>query len=371
MKRLGLWVLSKFPRNYFAQVSAMFLSGIVTTPCIPSSYAKTSIMAPMTAQVSEIIGVKPHSRQALGIWFASFACTYVLGCAFLSSSAFVALMMGYMGTTFSWGSWFAATWLWYVIMAVLVFLFCKVYCRPKEKMSGNTSAINERYKALGPISKNEKIGIIIVRVALVLWLTQNVHGIDASVVALLADEAFAACGLLTTTDANAKGQWTIVIFIGGTLSISNLMSSTGCSDWIAHWLGPICVPMLRTPYLFVAVTVILTFLLRFVIVSQICFLPILMCIFLHFFLKQVWVLPVDAVIISIGTSPTPLIKSTTSGLNVTKKGGIETDPDTGKTSREGVFCGGDAATGAATVILAMGAGKTAVKSIDKYIKEKK
>ena len=84
-----------------------------------------------------------------------------------------------------------------------------------------------------------------------------------------------------------------------------------------------------------------------------------------------WVLPVDAVIIAIGTSPNPLIKSTTSGLNVTKKGGIETDPDTGKTSREGVFCGGDAATGAATVILAMGAGKTAAKSIDKYIKEKK
>ena len=84
-----------------------------------------------------------------------------------------------------------------------------------------------------------------------------------------------------------------------------------------------------------------------------------------------WILPVDAVIIAIGTSPNPLIKSTTSGLNVTKKGGIETDPDTGKTSREGVFCGGDAATGAATVILAMGAGKTAAKSIDKYIKEKK
>ena len=84
-----------------------------------------------------------------------------------------------------------------------------------------------------------------------------------------------------------------------------------------------------------------------------------------------WVLPVDAVIIAIGTSPNPLIKSTTSGLNVTKKGGIETDPETGKTSREGVFCGGDAATGAATVILAMGAGKTAAKSIDKYIKEKK
>ena len=83
-----------------------------------------------------------------------------------------------------------------------------------------------------------------------------------------------------------------------------------------------------------------------------------------------WVLDCDAVIIAIGTSPNPLIRSTTEGLAVTRKGGIETDPETGKTSREGVFCGGDAATGSATVILAMGAGKTGAKSIDEYIRSK-
>jgi glutamate synthase (NADPH/NADH) small chain len=83
-----------------------------------------------------------------------------------------------------------------------------------------------------------------------------------------------------------------------------------------------------------------------------------------------WVLPVDAVIIAIGTSPNPLIKSTTEGLTTTRKGGIEAD-DKGQTSREGIFAGGDAVTGAATVILAMGAGKTGAKSIDEYIKNKK
>ena len=82
-----------------------------------------------------------------------------------------------------------------------------------------------------------------------------------------------------------------------------------------------------------------------------------------------WILPCDAVIIAIGTSPNPLIRSTTPNLNITRKGAIETDENK-KTSREGIFCGGDAATGAATVILAMGAGKTAAKSIDEYIKNK-
>lgn len=80
-------------------------------------------------------------------------------------------------------------------------------------------------------------------------------------------------------------------------------------------------------------------------------------------------LDVDCVIMSIGTSPNPLIKSTTKGLETQKWGGIIAD-ENGLTSREGVYAGGDAVTGAATVILAMGAGKTAAAAIDEYIQNK-
>lgn len=82
-----------------------------------------------------------------------------------------------------------------------------------------------------------------------------------------------------------------------------------------------------------------------------------------------FILDVDAVIISIGTSPNPLIKATTKGLDTQKWGGIIADGN-GLTSREGVYAGGDAVTGAATVILAMGAGKTAAAAIDEYIQNK-
>ncbi len=78
---------------------------------------------------------------------------------------------------------------------------------------------------------------------------------------------------------------------------------------------------------------------------------------------------VDTVIMALGTSPNPLIPSTTYGLEINDRGCIITD-ENGQTSREGVFAGGDAVTGAATVILAMGAGKQAAIGIDKYIKEK-
>ena len=81
-----------------------------------------------------------------------------------------------------------------------------------------------------------------------------------------------------------------------------------------------------------------------------------------------FVIELDSVIMSLGTSPNPLIASTTNGLKNNKYGCIVADETTGATSREGVFAGGDAVTGSATVILAMGAGKAAAEAMDKYLK---
>jgi glutamate synthase (NADPH) small chain len=83
-----------------------------------------------------------------------------------------------------------------------------------------------------------------------------------------------------------------------------------------------------------------------------------------------FILEVDTAIIAIGQTPNPLIRTTTDGLQVTRWGGIIIDDATGMTSVPGVFAGGDAVTGAATVITAMGAGKTAAEGIDRYIREK-
>jgi glutamate synthase (NADPH/NADH) small chain len=83
-----------------------------------------------------------------------------------------------------------------------------------------------------------------------------------------------------------------------------------------------------------------------------------------------FVLDIDCAIMAIGTSPNPLIRSTTKGLETNKWGCIVAEEETGLTTREGVYAGGDAVTGAATVILAMGAGKKAAEAIDHAIKNK-
>ena len=81
-------------------------------------------------------------------------------------------------------------------------------------------------------------------------------------------------------------------------------------------------------------------------------------------------LEVDMVIVAIGNTPNPLIRTTTEGLEVNRRGCLVVDEESMRTTREGVYAGGDVVTGAATVILAMGAGKQAARSIDAYISEK-
>jgi glutamate synthase (NADPH/NADH) small chain len=84
-----------------------------------------------------------------------------------------------------------------------------------------------------------------------------------------------------------------------------------------------------------------------------------------------FILDVDVVIVAIGQGPNPILTSTTPDLELKKSGNIVADEETGQTSRNGVFAGGDIVTGAATVILAMGAGRKAAKAIDEYLQTKK
>ena len=279
MKRLALWILTKFPGTYAGQVTAMMLAGVVTTPIIPSSSAKSSMMAPVINQVCEAVGIEKNSKQALGIWFANFMGTNQLGMAFVSGSVYVALMLGFVGETITWGRWITLACVWYVVCIILVYIFARFFCKPKTEQSGNVEFIKEQYKALGKLTTKEKQGIVIVVVALALWLTQSFHGIDAGMVALFADICFIACGLITAPEVGSKAMWTITLFVGGVLSIANFMPTLGVSDWIAAILGPVLSPILSSPYIFVPCLCILTYLLRYVVVSQSCSMAIMVAIF--------------------------------------------------------------------------------------------
>ncbi len=280
MTRLALWTLKKFPGTYSGQVAAMLFSGIILSPVIPANTAKTSMMAPFINQVCEASGIERSSRQALGLWFANFMGTMQLSMGFITGAIGVALMIGFIGESVAWSTWFVRASVWYFTCIALTAVFCLVFCRPAAgQKTANMDFIEASYTALGKMSAKEKQGVVIVLAALILWLTQPFHNVDTGMIAILADVAFIACGLITPYEVGAKGMWPVTIFTGGVLSIAGLMQPLGVPVWLADRIGPLLAPILCSPWVFVPCLCMITYLLRYVIVSQVCSMTIVIAVF--------------------------------------------------------------------------------------------
>ncbi len=272
-RRIALRILLFFPESYTGNMTAMLVSGLVTTPFIPSATAKTAIMAPIIGEVCKSVGALPGSRRSLGIWFPNFMCTCQLGTAFLSGSTNAVLMIGFIGITYSWAEWTLLSAIWFLISVLLTYLFCLLYCgrERNEGQSGTGKAyLREQYEALGKIGKKEKQGFVIVGASLLLFLTHGTHGIPAEVVALFAAAAFSCCGLISTAEVSAKGMWTTIIFIGGMLGLSGLIRKLGIGSWLAANLSGVLSVLLSTPYLFVPLLCVLIYLSRYILSAPLC-----------------------------------------------------------------------------------------------------
>lgn len=289
LNRIALYILSIFPPTYTGAVFAMMLTGTVLSPLIPSVNAKVNILIPFATSTTEEMGIKPKSKGALGLFSACYLPAYLGGNAFLTGSVYASVICGFIttyadtlgaaGATFSWTSWFAAACIWFIVLLVGTFIFCAIFCRPKEKVEFSKDFYQKRIKELGPMKKKEKIAAVILLSALVLWSTSSLHGMDTGMIGWAAICIMCATGLLEPNDINTKVPWALIIFIGSLLGMSSYMSTLGWSDAIAGVLSPVLAPVVANPVLFVIVLCIFTYLLRFVIIEQNTALVVVMAIF--------------------------------------------------------------------------------------------
>ena len=270
-RRTALKILMLFPGSYRGNMSAMLISGLITTPMIPSAMAKTALMAPIIGEVCKSINAKPGSKQALGIWFPNFMCTCQLGMAFVSGSTNTVLMLGFIGISYTWLQWAGLALVWFISSVLLTCIFCLVYCSPEEGQERETNTyLKEQYDSLGRIRKEEKQGFVILGSSLLLFLTQGIHGIPAEAVSLLAVAAFSCCGLISREEVSSKGMWTTIIFVGGMLGLSDLIQSLGIGDWIASVLDQLFPQLLQSSYLFVPLLCVIIYLMRYILAAPMC-----------------------------------------------------------------------------------------------------
>jgi DASS family divalent anion:Na+ symporter len=285
MKRIALKIMSLFPTSYNGLILAMMSSGIVVSPLISSIIGKTNLLIPLATQVTEQAGIKERSRAALGLFIATFMCTYILGNVFLSGSGNPAIIMGFFGeelkAQFDWLTWFFAGSVFFIVVILGTYLFCVTYCKPKpgEMQPIDKDTFKNAYKDLGPMTAIEKRAIIILALALIAWVTQSFHGVDPGVVALIATAFCAISGFYTAADFTTKTAWPLVVFVGALLSISALLSPLGISTWLSYVLKPLLAPFLSSPWIFIPFLMIFVFAVRSVIISNNALLAIVVAIF--------------------------------------------------------------------------------------------
>lgn len=271
LKRVAFFVMRFFPENYRGQIAAMFTAGLVVSPLLPSVTAKSVLMSPLATQVGKALGFAPHSKGMSGLWSATFMSSGLLGNAFFTGSLWVFVMLGFMGAedVAQWNflSWISVTWVWLIVVLALSFFAVLVLFKPEKQLDMPKGFAKQGLADLGPMSRDEKLTGLAIVAAIIGWMTQNVHGIDASIVAIAALAFIAAFTDFTGQDFRTKIPWETAILVGCIVSIANMVSSLGIDVWLGITLGPVLAPMLSNPFVMVILLCVITYILRCFVIS--------------------------------------------------------------------------------------------------------
>lgn len=275
LKRIAFAILKIFPENFRGQILALFTTGLIISPLIPSLTAKASILAPFSATAATALGFEKGSKGARGIFAAMWLSSGIFGMAFLSGAVPVFTILGFLSdeekAVFTWFKWLAASWVWLVVLAVLSFVAIMVICNPEKENRGQkveAGFAKKSLEALGPMSKDEKLSAVFLALALVGWMTGSIHGIDSGIWAVIIMCLMAVTGLLSKKEFLTKISWPTVFFIGGVFSIAAQIQKLGIDQWLATILSPILAPVVGNVYILIPMICITTYLLRCVIISQ-------------------------------------------------------------------------------------------------------
>lgn len=280
LKRMAFHILKLFPENFRGQITALFATGFIMSPMIPSLTAKGAILAPFASSAAKALGYKKGSKAASGMFCAAWITAGILGCAFLSGAVPVYTILGFLDVEaqaqWTWVHWFLAACVWLVVITVLSYLFIVFWYNPKKEAAqadGEEVALEKGFAKrqlaeLGPMSRDEKVAGGLLALALLGWIFGSMIGLSSTIVALLVMALMAITGVMDKKDFATRISWTTVVFVGGVFSLAAMITKLGIDVWLAGILGPIVGPLAGNPYLFVAVICIATYLMRVVIISQ-------------------------------------------------------------------------------------------------------
>ena len=331
MRRIALAIVRKFPRTFRCQVIAQLVTGTVLGPLIPSLAVKGAMLAPLAMSIGDELGYERQGKRATGLFAAMLVGIRTVAPTIVSASvtgyALMATLPADVQEQFNMASWFVAALPWLVVVLALnYFLIMGMYGRGKKAGSGSETVgapgnaqslkqsslrcgtrfvgaaecadskqVSARLKAgepsrggtdlndnqsipdcLGPLSAVEKRMLAIILVTVVLWATEPFHHISAMAVGLAAFVFMFVLKVIDVPAFKSGVNWTSLLFIGIALGLGSVFAEAGLNDWVMQTCGPAFQALAGNPYLLVLGIGVITVVLRFLIVSEVAYLNLLM-----------------------------------------------------------------------------------------------
>ena len=327
MKRIALAIVNRFPRTFRCQVIAQLVTGTVLGPLIPSLAVKGAMLAPLAMNIGDELGYKRQGRQATGLFAAMLVGIRTVAPTIVSASVTGYALMATLPTDvqeqFNMATWFVAALPWLLVVLMLNYFAIMALYKPRrgeaasESSNAEAGALGDETVGLsggahkassaakrglserlgvagqpasgnvpsepsgdtagtGPLTSVEKRMLGIILVTVVLWATEPFHHVSAMSVGLVALVAMFVLKVIDVPSFKSGVNWTSLLFIGIALGLGSVFAEAGLNDWVMSTCGPVFQLMAGNPYVLVLGIGVITVVLRFLIVSEVAYLNLLM-----------------------------------------------------------------------------------------------
>ncbi len=272
LARVALCIMRICPPTFKGQVLALLGSGVVIGPFIPSTIAKVSIVGAMATDIGSKLGFENRSKGMSGLWSAMYAGYTLLSQAALSASFFSYIIMGLLPedvqAQFSWMFWLKAMLPWLIICTIASYIGIILLYNPEDAPKLSKQDVADMMNKLGPMSRDEKITLIVLVVCIIFWVLERTLNVQAAITALLGMCALLMTGVINPKDYNQSINWSIIAFMGGAINLATAITTVGIDSWLGNTFGGAMGALIGNPYLFVPVIATVALISRFVIVDM-------------------------------------------------------------------------------------------------------
>lgn len=278
LERVSIMLLKLFPKSYRGQIFGLMAATTIVSPFVPSKAAKCTVLSPLTRGISDAMGYKNESKEATGLFLSYYSAICFSPAMFITASVTTAALVGMFSediqAEYTMVKWALCALPWIIPF----FLFNYIYISQRYKPAGNQkfdmSFLEEREKALGSWTREEKAMAIIMCLTVLSWVLKGVLKIPEYATALIALCACIVFGILPVKQWRTNVAWESLIFIACSIGLGTVLPYVNVTTWLGEVVGPYTASFFGNPFVMIIGLAIITLLVRFLILSEIGYLSV-------------------------------------------------------------------------------------------------